>query len=390
MRLALDYWEQGNKSVAIYSDMLIRDHIKFQYPPQTLFLIRYISEVWVDPQAFFSIATRFFLALTLLSTFLIMLRSMKVFGHSAETLMDKGLLFLLVGVVSLLFYPFVESGNLGQIQLWINALFAVAILCYMGDYMILAGIIIGVMASIKPQYGLFFIWGFLRGNKRFAISVLVSAGLIVLTGLPEFGMSTYFDYLKGLSFLSQHGEAFMANQSMNGFLNRLFSITDPVNYNNANWRGRSFPPYNPVVYYGTLASTVLVLVLALFGNKKNTGYASFIDFCLMGLAVTLASPIAWEHHYGILLPIFTVLGSYFWLNTKTTVPKFLSWLFVLCYLATGNVVPFFVVLAQSRWNFFQSYMFFAAVATFALLWWVRGQATKQSDLIDVPSGVPAG
>jgi hypothetical protein len=157
-----------------------------------------------------------------------------------------------------------------------------------------------------------------------------------------------------------------------------------VNYNNANWRGRYFPPFNPVVYYGTLVSSILILVLALFGNKKKTGFSAYLDLCLMALAVTIASPIAWEHHYGILLPIFAVAWPFFWLNAKTKVHKALALLFLACYLAAGNLVPFFIVLAQSRWNFFQSYMFFAAVATFALLWWARGQAAKHADVIDTP------
>ena len=32
-------------------------------------------------------------------------------------------------------------------------------------------------------------------------------------------------------------------------------------------------------------------------------------FCLMALVATMASPIAWEHHYGIALPIFVVAWS---------------------------------------------------------------------------------
>ena len=33
-----------------------------------------------------------------------------------------------------------------------------------------------------------------------------------------------------------------------------------------------------------------------------------IDFAVMTLTATVASPIAWEHHYGVTLPLFAVLA----------------------------------------------------------------------------------
>ena len=44
-----------------YSDMLVRDHIKFQYPPNTLLIIKYISERGLDSAAVFTLVTRIFL-----------------------------------------------------------------------------------------------------------------------------------------------------------------------------------------------------------------------------------------------------------------------------------------------------------------------------------------
>ena len=102
--------------------------------------------------------------------------------------------------------------------------FALAILCYITGYETIAGILLGLMASIKPQYALFIIWGLLRGNKRLAIAMIVTGALGLLLGIREFGFAMYVDYLRGLSFLAQHGESFYSNQSFNGLVGRFFSV----------------------------------------------------------------------------------------------------------------------------------------------------------------------
>jgi alpha-1,2-mannosyltransferase len=51
-------------------------------------------------------------------------------------------------------------------------------------------------------------------------------------------------------------------------------------------------------------SSVALLALALWPPRETAARGGVIDFCLMGLAATMASPIAWEQHYGVALPIF--------------------------------------------------------------------------------------
>lgn len=382
---AWNYWVTGNKPKLIYSNLLIRDRIKFLYPPHTLFIPQFLSELKIEPVAFYSITTRFFLALTIFGAFWIALYSLNRFGYSTNTAWDKGMLFALVSILSLFFYPLVEAGNLGQIQLWINALFAFALLGFMQGYTTASGILIGIMASIKPQYGLFLVWGLFRGEKKFAISVLLTAGVISLAGIFKFGASSYFDYINALNFLAHHGEAFMANHSINGLLNRIFSISDPITYNNINWRARYYPPFNPTVYYGTLMASLVFLIAALHGRKAKTGYSGVIDFCLVALASTMASPIAWGHHYGILFLIFIALWPFFWLNNTTPVCKFASLAFIGLYLISGNLFYFSRIFAQTRLNFLQSYIFLAALGIFALLFSAREQVSDFNCITEPPA-----
>lgn len=82
---------------------------------------------------------------------------------------------------------------------------------YITGYETIAGILLGIMASLKPQYALFILWGLFRGNKRLVIAMIVTGALGLLLGIREFGFAMYLDYLRGLSFLTQHGDSYYSN-----------------------------------------------------------------------------------------------------------------------------------------------------------------------------------
>ena len=102
--------------------------------------------------------------------------------------------------------------------------------------------------------------------------------------------------MKVLSFISRVGESFWANQSVNGFLNRMLENGDPY--------GTNFAPYNPMVYVITLISTLIILALAFWlpkGSRPASGGS--VDLSVILIAATIGSPVVWHHHYGIFLPI---------------------------------------------------------------------------------------
>jgi hypothetical protein len=179
--------------------------------------------------------------------------------------------------------------------------------------------------------------------------VTVTAGLALAIG--EYGLANHVDYLEGLSYLARHGEAFYPNQSVNGLMNRLWSLEDPGRYNNLDWREHSFPPYNPWVHATTLATSAILVAACFLRRRREVGA---VDVCIVLLTATLASPIAWEHHYGILLPIYAVL-----------LPAVLR--------EPAPATKLFVLLAATPYNVAQSYLFFGAIAVLVLLYGVRGR-----------------
>ena len=110
-----------------------------------------------------------------------------------------------------------------------------------------------------------------------------------------------------LSHLAERGETYYPNHSVNGLLNRLMSVVEPELYRNLDWGDGAFPPFNRWVYWTTTISSAAILLLAILRRNRENDPDRVVDFCTMAVSCTVASPIAWEHHYGVLFPVFAVV-----------------------------------------------------------------------------------
>ena len=169
---------------------------------------------------------------------------------------------MVVGL-TLTFYPVVKAFTLGQIQVWINALFALGLLAWAAGWKVSSGVLIGAISLIKPHYGLFLVWAALRREMRFAAACAATIGIGLAASVAVYGLANHIDYVRVLSFLSQHGEAYYPNQSVNGVLNRLMSIFDPQAYVSLDLPAGQFPPFTLWVWAATLASSLALLLFAL-------------------------------------------------------------------------------------------------------------------------------
>jgi hypothetical protein len=280
-------------------------HIKFQYPPSSLLL--------------FDLGTLFHLDLSnhmlnLINYAMLAIEAGAV-GYVAYWAVRKlavpgprippwasWAIAIFTALLTLDFGPALVAAALGQVQTWINTLFVVACLCWLKDRRFLAGLCVGAICILKPQFALFVFWGLLRKERRFLAgwaTVMVPA---LGVSLAVFGLANHLDYLAALKFMSRHGEVYYANQSLNGLLNRFVG-----NGNIAVFQPDEFPPFHPLVSAGTLISSIALIAGALLYRVRSR-HANAIDFCIAGLTFTLASPIAWHHHYGI-LPVVLVLAA---------------------------------------------------------------------------------
>ena len=110
--------------------------------------------------------------------------------------------------------------------------------------------------------------------------------------------------------------------------------------------------------------------MALRARRQHPGV---LDLCCAALCFTMASPIAWEHHYGITLPIYLVAFSY--IVTQPSMPKQQVELaaLVISWVLVGSNLQIFDLLHTTSLNFLQSYVFFGALLLLRVL---VGMASK--------------
>lgn len=286
----------------IYS-VFFDEGIKFQYPPTALLLLDLLP---VADSARFSTlewASRIAVILSVLFAILILLRSIEQISPASYANDFEKLPLIILGLcLGLAYYPMLKAHSLGQVQVFLNAMMVIALYACLRGSSALAGGLMGLCCLLKPQYCLLFVWGALRRDWRFSLAFAAIAGMGLLVSLAKFGFANHLEYLQVLSEISRHGEAFWANQSINGLMQRAVGNGDPVRFD-----PDGFPEYHLVVHAMTLVTSAAILLVALWpGRQRRTPTESAIALAVMLAAVTLSSPVAWEHHYGSLLATFAL------------------------------------------------------------------------------------
>ena len=221
----------------------------------------------------------------------------------------------------------------------------------------LAGFILAITCAFKPQLALFLLWGALRKEWRFTGAFAAITGLIGLCSLAHFGVQNNLDYFSVLSYLSRHGEALWANQSVNGILNRLLRNGDPMS-----WNPTVYPPYRASIYVVSTAFSAAGILAGLLLPWRNGWAATTADFLFFGCISVVISPIAWEHHYGY----FFFLLVYLFARAERL--SRLRWaVLAVCTLAMANRLPPLDHRLQGPASLVGGYLFYAGLAALALL-----------------------
>ncbi len=372
MAAALEHFESG-KPDSIYRAVFFDSKIKFQYPPSSLFALMAMQRIAAPEHARMTHTNKYawptindaldwlFIALTAAATAaLLEIRLRQTCNYRDARALTAIRIAIVVGL-TLTFYPVVKAYSLGQIQVWINGLFALALFLWVTGRRTVSGILIGVVCLIKPHYGLFVVWALLRSEWGFALACMVTGCVGLVASIAVFGWTNHLDYLTVLLHLAERGETFYPNHSLNGLLNRLMGVIEPDLYKNLDWDGGSFPPFNRLVYWTMMISSAAILLFAIVRRNRANDPGRVVDFCTMAVSCTIASPIAWEHHYGVLLPVFAVI-----LVSALRSRARLPWL-IVSYVLASNYFIATQLLAPTFWNILQSYLLFATWILLALL-----------------------
>ena len=261
-------------------------------------------------------------------------------------------------VAAVLFcYPALKGYALGNAQTYLSFEFAVLLLLWSNGQEAAGGVVGALLAFVKPQYVLLLVWMAVRRRWNATIAFLGTSAVLIALSVLVFGWHNNLDFIHVLAGLSKKAQSHYANQSMFGTLNRVIG-----NGENLGYTPLVYTPYVRWVYVTTVVTSLLLMAAVLlfpWGRLR----ASCADLSAMGIVSIAASPMAWEHHYGILCGIFAwTWFAYGCWQTKR------PWLLGLAAILTMNAWLGLNRLADFHGlNILQSYMYLGALLLVVVL-----------------------
>jgi alpha-1,2-mannosyltransferase len=368
--MAAAYEHERAEPGQMYWIFLVK-HLRFQYPPSALLVMKLVPlPLTSEVRRSLARASLAAVATTIVLSVCILLLGSK--PPQAASLRQSALHYAsctLLGLsLGITFYPLTRGHTLGQIQVYLDALIAAALLAHSLGRPVFSGACIGLCCLIKPHYAIVILWAGLRGQLRCFLSASFCVGAGLVFALREFGLKNHLDYLTVLRELSRHGESFWANQSVNGILHRLLGNGEAID-----WVPRALPPYVDTIYFATTVSGLLIVGIALFSPTSRRWRGSALDLASVITGATLASPIAWEHHYGVLLPVYALA-----LPRLITSARAGFWLLISYILVAVELVRPELVFANRATGLLGAHIFFGAISLFVILLWKRAAVVQSA------------
>lgn len=357
----------------LYATVFFEERTKFQYPPTSLVLLEPLAHVRGG------VADRVLNGISLGAVAAVALALAALLWRADESLrgappspVDRAALALLAVVAVLTYYPIVRGVYLGQIQTWIDAAVAGALWLWVAGRERASGVLVALACAIKPTLGGLLLWGLVRREWRFAQGFTLAGAALLGTSLALYGLGDHLGYLEVLGHMSRHGESFHANQSVGGLLHRALG-----NGPNLDFEADAFAPYHPLVYAGSWLSSLALMAGALVWRRPAGEATRRVDLAIACTTFTLASPIVWEHHYGVLLPVFA-LALPVALAGGRRPRAVLAAALAGAYVLTSNNFRLLNRLAETAWNPLQSYVLFGGLLLLFVLYALRGRAAQEA------------
>lgn len=295
---------RGSSTELVYQKLFFTDHIKFQYPPNALLVLDFFN--WLG------MTTK--LQLNYLNAGLLIATGLIFSAFSVDVLGSiryRGLrvpIGLIAFLAAVRFYPSYLAFHIGQMQVLLGLLFLVACWALLHNRAALSGCLIAVVVMVKPQLFLLGLLALWQKHWRFVSGLSVISAVTLSLSIGLYGLANHLDYINVLTFLSKHGEYQHLNQSVDGILIRWLYHGPSLDRDPQGLIPQSmFPPYIPSAYFMTLLTSAVMIVFPFVTRARRTDRISgLLEFCTASILFTMASPIAWVHHYNILLPAYVL------------------------------------------------------------------------------------
>ncbi len=356
---------RAHPDLPLYKRMFYGRHLRFPYPPTSLLVTEATERLGLGV-TFLNLVSWLAVVATAALVAGLLIRGLDDGAPAPMDRHDRVVLSALAVASTLTFYPVLKGFALGQTQTWINLLLGGTLWLWMARAERGAGVTAALATLLKPHYALLMLWAATRWRLAFCLSFSATILLAVLVSVRVFGLHNHLDYVWMLGYVSRHGESYFANNAFNGFLHRLL-----FNGENLDWHTDRYPPVNGWVVGGTLLASATLLSACLLWRRHGPDAGEAPDLMIAMLTCVMASPVAWEHHYGVLLPLYAAL-----LPLVLRVPKPpLVWLAV-SYVLTSNYFSVTKLAASTSLNFVQSWILFGALIVLMCLYWLRAQTAR--------------
>lgn len=358
-------WQQHPN--AIYETAFFQRGIRFIYPPTSLLLFgAWQTARHLDIRPFVALKITLLLSLlgscALAAEYLFSVLPVAVVARSSRA--ERWQVRFLIAALVYTFLPLINAFFLGQVQTLLNFLLIASAFLWLRNRRISSGILIGLTCWLKPQMALFLVWGLLRKQWSFTSALAAMLLFVFSISLGVFGWHNTAEYLTVLQYLGRHGDALFTNQSLNGLLHRQMHVGSPVTW------VYGYPPYNSTIYIATLVSSAIILGLAVVVPMVRRMSGTSADFLLFAMATVMASPIAWEHHYGIFFLVILL-----WMPLALRQWQVFFALLGIYLLMTDNWAPV-TLLMYSPWTFLISHVYFGGLLLF--LWTLFASGADQA------------
>jgi hypothetical protein len=339
--------------------IFFRDRVKFQYPPSSLLVLDLfpqellqlipsaspLQRTSAEPfRAVVGRASQMAAIATIMMSLIVFEIGVRRHGLVQEPPRVNVVRVLFAMLLGATFYPLLKGHSIGQIQVFLNALVSCALLSQLFGRQVWTGACIGLCCLIKPQFALVLLWAALRRNWGLVGGMAAVLCVGMALSIARFGWPAHLEYITVLQAISRVGEAYWPNQSLNGVLNRFLYNGDPIA-----WEYFAYAPFNGLVHFATVLSSLLLVGLALLSPRNNAHTPSYqlVDLTIVLLVATMASPVAWEHHYGILLPVLAVAAPL--LMAHMPLGHLTGPLLLTAFLGGANIVLRPELLFVNRW-----------------------------------------
>jgi len=245
--------------------------------------------------------------------------------------------------------PLVNSLREGNSTHIVLFLLVLALALWRSGWKFAAGLMLGLAALIKIPLLLFGVYFLLRGNWRIVAGGCAVIILTFLLSLLIHGSEVNIAWFDGnvLAYVGRVIPAFNV-QSIDAFLMRLVTEEDGL----FDWTARE-----PATAHKIVRTLIFV---ALFGaafwlarrvtapREPATGLTGrdYLEYCLILVLATVASPVSWSHYYlFMLLPVGLYLGN----RLPLPADNMTRWLFWIGFGLTA--LPVVLLPFESGWLF---------------------------------------